>query len=188
MEFFPRPRHRFFGNNFFFSGGCFGGLFFGPCGSGLWWGPGFALDSGCDPNSDCSGYGNYNDTPDWQNRMQVQPDDQPDWLDHKAGQPDAPNPREMGLSPWENSPVLDSDHDPADAPAPPKPATVIYLKDGTSYGITDYWLSGGRLHYVTNYGGENSIAVEQLNLQRTVQENAEHGVRFILSNEPAPRE
>jgi hypothetical protein len=62
------------------------------------------------------------------------------------------------------------------------------LKDGTSYGVTDYWLSGGSLHYVTNYGGENRVVADRLDLQRTVDANAANGVSFILSNEPAPRE
>jgi alkyl sulfatase BDS1-like metallo-beta-lactamase superfamily hydrolase len=40
------------------------------------------------------------------------------------------------------------------------------------------------LHYVTSYGGENSIDANQLDLQRTVNENALRGVTFTLR--PAP--
>ena len=65
------------------------------------------------------------------------------------------------------------------APAPP-PATLIYLKDGTSYEAMSYWLDAGKLHYITNYGGESTVDVGQLDLQRTVDENARIGVDFTL--------
>ena len=62
---------------------------------------------------------------------------------------------------------------------------ILYLKDGSSYAVSDYWLSGGKLHYVTSYGGENVIDESQLDLQRTVNENATRGVDFTLRPEPA---
>ncbi len=64
------------------------------------------------------------------------------------------------------------------------PYVMLYLKDGSTYAVTDYWLSGGRLHYVTSYGGENVIDEAQLDLQRTVNENAARGVEFTLRPEP----
>ncbi len=64
------------------------------------------------------------------------------------------------------------------------PLTVIYLRDGSSYEVTDYWLSDNKLHYVTNYGGENSVTLNQIDAQRTVDANAAHGVNFTLH--PAP--
>jgi hypothetical protein len=65
-----------------------------------------------------------------------------------------------------------------------QPYVMLYLKDGSSYAVSDYWLSGGRLHYVTSYGGENVIDESQLDLQRTVDENAARGVDFTLRPEP----
>jgi hypothetical protein len=65
------------------------------------------------------------------------------------------------------------------APAPP-PATLIYLKDGTSYEVMSYWLDAGKLHYITNYGGESTVELGQLDLQRTVDENSRIGVDFTL--------
>jgi hypothetical protein len=66
-----------------------------------------------------------------------------------------------------------------------KPVTaVLYLKDGSSYAVTDYWLADGKIHYVTSYGGENSIDQSALDLQRTVNENATQGLTFTLR--PAP--
>lgn len=168
--FIPRPRHRFFGDDFFFfGGGCFGGFFPGFCGSALWWGPGFAWGPACDPVLGCQGYGYPNNVTDDANQMQVQSD--------------TPS-QEFGPFRWQESASADS----SELQAPPKPAATIYLKDGSSYGVTDYWLTGGELHYVTNYGGENSIPAERLDLQRTVDENAALGVSFVLSNQPIPRE
>jgi hypothetical protein len=68
---------------------------------------------------------------------------------------------------------------------PQQPYVILYLKDGSSYVVSDYWLSGGKLHYVTSYGGENVIDESQLDLQRTVNENAARGVDFTLRPEPA---
>lgn len=71
--------------------------------------------------------------------------------------------------------------------ATPVVETILALKDGNTYSVTDYWLENGRLHYVTTYGGANDIPVEQLDLQRTVDENAQRGVTFSLRPAPAPQ-
>jgi hypothetical protein len=68
----------------------------------------------------------------------------------------------------------------AEAPAPAPGVTVLYLKDGTSFGVIDYWLEGGRLHYVTTYGGANAMDMDELDTQHTVDENAKQGVSFTL--------
>jgi hypothetical protein len=60
------------------------------------------------------------------------------------------------------------------------PTVLIYLNDGTTYAATDYWLADGKLHYYVNYGGENSVDMSQVDLQRTVNENSKRGVRFSL--------
>ena len=64
---------------------------------------------------------------------------------------------------------------------------VLVLKDGTTYAVTDYWLMGGRLHYITSYGGENDIDINQLDLQETVDENAQRGINFTLRPTPLPQ-
>jgi hypothetical protein len=69
-------------------------------------------------------------------------------------------------------------------PAGKHVVAVLYLKDGSSYAVTDYWLEGGKLHYVASYGGENAIDESTLDLQRTVNENAAQGLTFTLR--PAP--
>jgi len=165
--FIPRHHHHFDNDDFFFfGGGCSGGFFPGFCESGLWWGPGYAWGLGCDPVLGCTGYGYPNYGLDSYNSMQVESE--------------TPS-QEYGPFRWQESPAGDS----ASASDASKPAATIYLKDGSSYGVTDYWLTGGELHYITNYGGENSILMERLDLQRTVDENAALGVNFILSNQPA---
>lgn len=60
------------------------------------------------------------------------------------------------------------------------PTVLIYLNDGTTYAASDYWLADGKLHFNVSYSGENSVDMGQVDLQRTVNENAKRGVRFSL--------
>jgi hypothetical protein len=62
--------------------------------------------------------------------------------------------------------------------------TVLYLKDGAVYAVTNYWIENNQLHYLTSYGGENTIRMDDIDLQKTVDVNAKRGVEFILK--PAP--
>src|ERR1700693_1224577 len=61
---------------------------------------------------------------------------------------------------------------------------IFYLRDGTGYGATDYWLADGILHFVTTYGSEKSVGLDQLDVQRTVDENATRGVFIVLGSSP----
>jgi len=63
--------------------------------------------------------------------------------------------------------------------------TLLALEDGSEFGLTEYWLEGHELHYVTSYGGRNSLPVERIDLDRTVKDNAERGVEFVLRPRPA---
>ena len=65
-----------------------------------------------------------------------------------------------------------------------KGTTVLYLNDGTSFAVTDYWVADHKLHYVTDGARENVIDLDQIDVQRTVDENAARGVNFTLR--PAP--
>lgn len=49
----------------------------------------------------------------------------------------------------------------------------------------DYWLQEGQFHYTVKYGGENTISMDQVDLQRSVDENAKRGVKFSLKPKPA---
>jgi hypothetical protein len=58
--------------------------------------------------------------------------------------------------------------------------TLLQLKIGWMYGLTDYWVEGDNLHYTTNYGAENSVALEQIDFANTIRLNSERGVEFSL--------
>jgi len=61
---------------------------------------------------------------------------------------------------------------------------VLYFKDGSSYAVTNYWLADGKLHYIASYGGENAVDQKDLDLQKTVDENAAQGLTFTLHPGP----
>ena len=65
----------------------------------------------------------------------------------------------------------------------------LYLKDGTVYGVIDYWLVDNQLHFKTvEENGtkvvEHVIDFDQLDLQKTVDVNTQRGFRFVLRDEP----
>jgi len=62
--------------------------------------------------------------------------------------------------------------------------TLLYLKDGSVFDVTDFYLAKGRVEYKTVAGEESSFDIETLDLQQTVTQNADRGVAFTL--EPAP--
>jgi hypothetical protein len=64
------------------------------------------------------------------------------------------------------------------------PALRLYLKNGATFDVTDYWFADNKLHYVATDGSEIAIEMDQLDLLRTVDENAKHGVQFTLKSGP----
>jgi hypothetical protein len=65
----------------------------------------------------------------------------------------------------------------------------LYLKDGTVYDVTDYWLVDGQLRFTKldeseTRWEEHTIALDELDLQKTVEVSKERGFRFVLRNEP----
>lgn len=62
--------------------------------------------------------------------------------------------------------------------------TLLQLKNGWMYGLTDYWIEGNDLHYVTNYGGRNSVPLDQIDLATSFRLNTERGVELSLPNKP----
>ena len=76
--------------------------------------------------------------------------------------------------------------EPEVAPAP-KPVTLLQLKDGAMYGVTDYWLDHGQLRYVPLYGGVNSVPLLRVDIEKTVELNSANGIGFNLRNAPAAR-
>jgi hypothetical protein len=68
----------------------------------------------------------------------------------------------------------------ADAAVP----VLLFLKDDSVYSVRDYWVTGGQLHYVLLNGREGAFDADQLDMQRTVDENAKSGVQFTLKPNP----
>jgi hypothetical protein len=114
------------------------------------------------------GDNNSNGSGDYQNQNDVAPqsDIQPAYGSEGSAQP------------WEN-PNPDTGNVAESAPT-----VLLYMKDGTTVPATDYWVADAKLHYRITYGGEEAIDLSQLDLQRTVDENAKRGVRFTLKPQP----
>src|SRR3984957_9380570 len=100
------------------------------------------------------------------------PDDMPSLEGNSGDWQDAPGAN--------NSQATDGSGNSANA----QPYVVIVLRDGSSYAVSDYWLAGDKLHYITSYGGENSVDLNHLDLQRTVNDQGTRGIEFTLR--PAP--
>lgn len=63
----------------------------------------------------------------------------------------------------------------------------LYLKDGTVYNVTDYWLVNDQLHCTTVEGAstvEHVFNFDELDLQKTIDVNTARGFKFVLRNEP----
>jgi hypothetical protein len=68
----------------------------------------------------------------------------------------------------------------------------LYMKDGTVYTVTDYWLVDDQLHFVMMEPGpqggmktvEHVIDFDELDLQTTIDVATRRGFRFVLRNEP----
>ena len=65
----------------------------------------------------------------------------------------------------------------------------LYRKDGSMYGVTDYWLVDGQMHFRTmdEYGeraGERSIPYDDLDLPKTMDVNTRRGFRIVFRDEP----
>ena len=167
-------------------------------GSGLWWGSGF----GCDPywGFGCFGFGaglgygygggyggadgyGYNGGGYGGADFSVSGGDYGAGAGVGAqGDMSSDASQQQGAGEWQNSP----DNQTQAATIAPQQYPVLVLRDGSMYAVNDFWLEGGKLHYVTTYGGENSFDPAQLDMQRTVDENAKRGITFTLYPTPAP--
>ncbi len=69
---------------------------------------------------------------------------------------------------------------------PEQQVTVLVLKEGISFTVTDYWVEDGKLGYVTTYDRQNTIDLDRLDLDKTVKLNSARGIPFVLTERPAP--
>jgi hypothetical protein len=61
------------------------------------------------------------------------------------------------------------------------PATMLlYLTDGSAFEMTDYWVDGDTLRYISEDGGESEVRVSDVDVQRTTDADARVGFRFTL--------
>jgi len=70
------------------------------------------------------------------------------------------------------------------APRPSPPLFLLVFKDHSIYGLTDYHIKNGRMYYSTSYGAFNSVPLDLVDLDTTVQMNRDRG--FDFSIEPRP--
>ena len=170
-----------FRNGFGFRGGfgCWG------CGFGWGWGgpywPGYSL--GYYPYwpgyYDDPGYSiNYGNNPDYSSSNNGPVDDNSGSYNAGSAAPD----NSGAIAEPQGSP---NDNPDSGNVASSRPTVLLYLKDGTTYAASDYWLQDGELHYIVNYGGESTLNMDELDLQRTVNENARRGVNFSLHPNPS---
>jgi hypothetical protein len=61
----------------------------------------------------------------------------------------------------------------------PRP-TLLILKDGRGYVVTDYWVEGGQLVYVGSDGTQQLLPLDELDFQMTAKLNRERGVPVVL--------
>jgi hypothetical protein len=111
---------------------------------------------------------------------QVSPDDSPYGFDYETP-PDAA-PAADASSPED---VSSDETSPAPAAVEQRPITLLQLKDGSMYGLTQYWVAGGLLNYITDYGARNALPFDRIDMAKTVQLNSQRGVPFVLQTNPA---
>ena len=170
VVFFPHRRH-------FGFGGCPSFVF---PGNGWFWGNGFnCFDNGffLDPLWFWGASGSFFYGP-------------PSWLESGASSIDSSMPTQEAMDESSdegtNNPAVPPVNEGAsDAKNEPR-VTLLQLRDGSMYGLTDYWLEGNQLHYVTTYGGQEAVPVERIDLEKTARLNADRGVGFVLKAKPRP--
>jgi len=70
---------------------------------------------------------------------------------------------------------------------PQRELVELYLKDGTVYDVTDYWVVDNEMHFTMTEDGksvEHTIPFDNLDLQKTIDVNTQRGFHFTLRNEP----
>jgi hypothetical protein len=165
--FYPLYPYGFFGPGFGFGFGSYYGAF-GPC-DPFWgcYGYGFG---------DNGGYGYYGGSFSSGYGADLSYSGAEDMSPGEDSSSQEGSPTLFALAPETSQGQESATAGPATKPV----SAVLYLKDGSSYAVTDYWLADGKIHYVTSYGGQNSVDQSALDLQKTVNENAAQGLTFTL--------
>jgi hypothetical protein len=117
--------------------------------------------------------------------LENNPDDSTAWPATEAGPMQPSGDADFGTSGGNTQNATTNDEASANITKNERPLTLLQLRDGSMYGLVDYWVEDGRLHYKTSYGGQNSIGLDRIDLEETVHLNAERGVQFALRPKPA---
>jgi hypothetical protein len=186
-RFGPLRDHPRFGSGFGFRGGFRGGCWhcgFG-WGFGLGWWPGWGLSwpwldwgwgpAWIDPVWGWPGYNYYgypaddsNDYPYDNNSYSTPPENYPS--------SDTGAPRDV------QSPRQSTDNGKIEMPV------LLYMKDRSVFAASDYWVEDGKLHYVLSTGAEKMVELNQVDIKRTMTENADLGTVVTLKPRPANSE
>lgn len=77
---------------------------------------------------------------------------------------------------------------PSTSKEPTQPAKkrnmVVCLTNGQTAPVSDWWVTRGRFYYTTIGGKTNSVDLDALDLQKTIEENEKRGRTFILNFTP----
>jgi hypothetical protein len=65
---------------------------------------------------------------------------------------------------------------------------LLYMKDRSVFAASDYWVENGKLHYVLSTGAEKTVELDQVDIRRTMAENADLGTQVTLKPRPANSE
>lgn len=65
----------------------------------------------------------------------------------------------------------------------------LYLKDSSVYDVADYWFVNSQVHFITveergAQSTERVVALDELDLQKTIDVNTRRGFRVVMRDEP----
>ena len=65
----------------------------------------------------------------------------------------------------------------------------LYLKDGKGYGVTDYWLVNGQMHFSMVEDdptklAEHAVPYDEVDIQKTIYVNTRRGFRIVFRDAP----
>ena len=81
-----------------------------------------------------------------------------------------------------NAPPVQQSPDVPDSNGDSVAPILLYMHDGSVYAASGYGIENDRLHYILTNGAENTVNLDQVDVQRTVSENAKGGVRVTLKS------
>jgi hypothetical protein len=112
--------------------------------------------------------------------LENSPDDSTAWPPTEAGSMQPSGDADFGTTGGNTQNTATNDEASANITKNERPLTLLQLRDGSMYGLVDYWVEDDRLHYKTSYGAQNSIELDRIDLEQTVRLNADRGVQFVL--------